>query len=47
MFGDRTAVAVSWIGGTVLPQGAGDPAQIAEVLTAVRSVPLTGSLLEV
>ncbi|USX49077.1 aminoglycoside phosphotransferase family protein [Lentzea sp. HUAS12] len=46
-FGDRAAVAVSWIDGTHLPEGVGDPAQIAEVLDAVRSVPLTGSLLEV
>lgn len=46
-FGDQAAVAVSWVGGTALPRDAGDPAQIAEVLTAVRSVPLTGSLLEV
>lgn len=46
-FGDQTAVAVSWMGGAALPEGAGDPAQIAEVLEAVRSVPLTDALLEV
>ncbi|MCR3748128.1 aminoglycoside phosphotransferase family protein [Lentzea californiensis] len=46
-FGDQAAVAVSWIGGTALPQGAGDPAQVAEVLEAVRSVPLDDALLEV
>ncbi|MEU3645330.1 aminoglycoside phosphotransferase family protein [Lentzea sp. NPDC034063] len=44
-FGDRAAVAVSWIDGVALPEGAGDPAQVAEVLEAVRSVPLGGSLL--
>ncbi|RDI30708.1 aminoglycoside phosphotransferase family protein [Lentzea flaviverrucosa] len=46
-FGDQAAVAVSWIGGTALPRGAGDPGQVAEVLEAVRSVPLDGALLEV
>ncbi|WP_405180868.1 aminoglycoside phosphotransferase family protein [Nocardia sp. NBC_01377] len=47
MFGDRAAVAVSWIDGTALPEGAGSVAQIAEVLSAVRSVPLDGDLLAV
>nr|WP_237047937.1 hypothetical protein [Lentzea guizhouensis] len=46
MFGERAAVAVSWVGGTALPKGAGAPEQIAEVLEAVRSVPLDGELLE-
>jgi aminoglycoside phosphotransferase (APT) family kinase protein len=45
MFGDRAAVAVSWIDGVALPEGAGEPSQIAEVLAAVRSVPLRGDLL--
>ena len=45
MFGDRAAVAVSWIDGVALPEGVGDPSQVAEVLTAVRSVPLGDSLL--
>ncbi len=44
-FGERAAVAVSWIDGVALPEGVGDPSQVAEVLTAVRSVPLSGSLL--
>lgn len=47
MFGERAAVAVSWVDGVALPEGVGDPAQVAEVLEAVRSVPLSGSLLEV
>ncbi|NGY66456.1 aminoglycoside phosphotransferase family protein [Lentzea sp. NEAU-D13] len=46
-FGDRAAVAVSWVDGAGLPEGAGDPAQVAEVLEAVRSVPLDDSLLAV
>ncbi|MFD4638418.1 aminoglycoside phosphotransferase family protein [Lentzea sp. NPDC058436] len=46
-FGERAAVAVSWVGGTHLPEGAGDPSQVAEVLEAVRSVPLTKSLMDV
>ena len=45
MFGERAAVAVSWIDGVALPEGVGDPSQVAEVLTAVRSVPLRGPLL--
>lgn len=45
MFGDRAAVAVSWIDGVALPEGIGDPSQVAEVLAAVRSVPLGDSLL--
>ncbi|MDX3664279.1 aminoglycoside phosphotransferase family protein [Streptomyces sp. ID05-26A] len=47
MFGEQAAVAVSWIDGVALPEGAGDPAQVAEVLEAVRSVPLDDPLLEV
>jgi aminoglycoside phosphotransferase (APT) family kinase protein len=45
MFDDRAAVAVSWIDGIPLPKGEGDPQQIAEVLTAVSSVPLDPALL--
>ncbi|MET9231024.1 aminoglycoside phosphotransferase family protein [Lentzea sp. NPDC003310] len=45
-FGGRKAVAVSWIGGTALPKGEGDPAQIAEVLKAIGEVPLTDDLME-
>ncbi|WIX76705.1 aminoglycoside phosphotransferase family protein [Amycolatopsis carbonis] len=45
MFGDRAAVAVSWIGGVALPKGVGDPQQVADALAAVRSVPLSESLL--
>ena len=47
VFGDRAAVAVSWIDGVALPEGVGDPAQVAEVLTAVSSVPLGEALLAV
>ncbi|GGN25345.1 hypothetical protein GCM10011609_79610 [Lentzea pudingi] len=46
-FGGQTAVAVSWVDGAALPEGVGDPGQIAEVLEAVRSVPLTDAMLEV
>ncbi|SEQ04181.1 hypothetical protein [Lentzea albida] len=46
-FGERAAVAVSWVDGTGLPEGAGTPEQVAEVLETVRSVPLTDSLMEV
>lgn len=45
MFGDRTAVAVSWVDGAALPRNEGDPEQIAEVLEAVRAVPLDDALL--
>lgn len=45
MFGDRAAVAVSWIGGAALPEGVGSAAQIVEVLAAVRAVRLDGYLL--
>lgn len=44
-FGERAAVAVSWIDGAALPEGVGDPVQVAEVLEAVRSVPLSDSLM--
>ncbi|WP_330270835.1 aminoglycoside phosphotransferase family protein [Lentzea sp. NBC_00516] len=44
-FGERAAVAVSWIDGAALPEGVGDPVQVAEVLEAVRSVPLGDSLM--
>ena len=46
-FGDRAAVAVSWVDGAGLPEGTGDPAQVAEVLEAVRSVSLDDALLAV
>jgi aminoglycoside phosphotransferase (APT) family kinase protein len=46
-FGDQAAVAVSWVDGAALPEGVGDPSQVAEVLEAVRSVPLSGSLMAV
>jgi aminoglycoside phosphotransferase (APT) family kinase protein len=45
MFGDRAAVAVSWVDGAALPRHQGDPEQIAEVLEAVRAVPLDDALL--
>ncbi|MEU6343733.1 phosphotransferase [Streptomyces sp. NPDC046977] len=43
-FDGRAAVAVSWIDGTALPEGEGDPAQIGELLRALRDVPLTAEL---
>ena len=47
MFGDRAAVAVSWIDGAALPEGVGSVAQITEVLESVRAVPLDGDLMAV
>ncbi|MEV4600562.1 phosphotransferase [Amycolatopsis sp. NPDC049253] len=44
MFGDRAAVAVSWIDGAGLPEGQGDPAKIGELLGALRELPLTPEL---
>ncbi|HEY0494236.1 MAG TPA: aminoglycoside phosphotransferase family protein [Kutzneria sp.] len=46
-FDSRAAVAVSWVDGVALPEGQGSPTQIAEVLEAVRAVPLTPSLMAV
>jgi len=46
-FGDRAAVAVSWVDGSPLAEGEGTPGQVAEVLRAVREVPLTSELLAV
>ncbi|KUL41687.1 phosphotransferase [Actinoplanes awajinensis] len=40
-FGERAAVAVSWVGGAGLPEGKGDPERIGELLRALREVPLT------
>jgi aminoglycoside phosphotransferase (APT) family kinase protein len=45
MFDGRAAVAVSWLDGAALPEGEGSVGQVAEVLEAVRSVPLTPNLL--
>ncbi|MEU8250714.1 aminoglycoside phosphotransferase family protein [Nonomuraea sp. NPDC048916] len=44
MFGERAAVAVSWIDGTGLPEGQGDPAKIDELLRALRELPVTSDL---
>jgi aminoglycoside phosphotransferase (APT) family kinase protein len=43
-FGERAAVAVSWIDGTGMPEGQGDPARIGELLAALRDLPLTPRL---
>ncbi|KAB8194008.1 phosphotransferase [Nonomuraea phyllanthi] len=43
-FGERAAVAVSWIGGTALGKGQGDPARIGELLRALRELPVTPEL---
>ena len=43
-FGDRAAVAVSWIDGAGLPEGEGDPEKIGELLSALRELPLTPEL---
>lgn len=50
IFGERAAVAVSWLDGAALPDGVGDPTRIGELLTAVREVAITPestALLEV
>jgi aminoglycoside phosphotransferase (APT) family kinase protein len=44
MFGDRAAVAVSWLDGAGLPEGVGDPVRIGELLSALREFPLTPEL---
>ncbi|MBE1589312.1 phosphotransferase family protein [Nonomuraea angiospora] len=43
-FGERAAVAVSWIHGEEQPEGQGDPDQIGKLLRAVREVPVTPRL---
>ncbi|GGQ22902.1 phosphotransferase [Streptosporangium pseudovulgare] len=43
-FGERTAVAVSWIDGEAQPEGQGDPGQIGKLLRAVREVTVTPRL---
>lgn len=43
-FGDRAAVAVSWIAGEVLPEGVGDPAAFGPLLTALREVEISPAL---
>ncbi|GAA2887704.1 hypothetical protein GCM10020220_092440 [Nonomuraea rubra] len=45
-FGERTAVAVSWVEGEELPEGQGDPGQIGKLLRAVREVAVTPRLRE-
>ncbi|MEU7895237.1 phosphotransferase [Nonomuraea sp. NPDC049152] len=44
MFGERAAVAVSWLDGAGLPDGVGDPARIGELLTALRELVVTPEL---
>ncbi|PZG22224.1 phosphotransferase [Nonomuraea aridisoli] len=43
-FGNRAAVAVSWLDGAGLPEGQGDPARIGELLQALRELPVTPEL---
>ncbi|WP_037363820.1 aminoglycoside phosphotransferase family protein [Amycolatopsis orientalis] len=43
-FGDRAAVAVSWIDGAGLPEGVGDPAAFGPLLTALREVEISPAL---
>ncbi|SDM28178.1 phosphotransferase family protein [Allokutzneria albata] len=43
-FGERAAVAVSWVGGTALPEGQGDPEKIAPLLRAIRECPVSPEL---
>lgn len=44
MFGERAAVAVSWIDGESLPEGVGDPAAFGLLLEALREVQITADL---
>jgi hypothetical protein len=46
-FGERAAVAVTWIDGSGSPKGKGDPAALREALAAIRAVPLTDDLTAV
>lgn len=43
-FGERTAVAVSWVDGAGLPEGKGDPDQIGRLLAVLRELPVTPRL---
>ncbi|MEW9553306.1 aminoglycoside phosphotransferase family protein [Nonomuraea sp. NPDC050783] len=43
-FGERAAVAVSWIDGAGLPEGAGDPAAFGPLLEALREVEVSPEL---
>lgn len=43
-FGERAAVAVSWIDGAALPEGQGDPVRIGGLLRAVREATVTPRL---
>ncbi|MER6951567.1 phosphotransferase [Nonomuraea sp. NPDC000554] len=44
MFGERAAVAVSWLDGAGLPDGVGDPVRIGELLGALRELAITPEL---
>ncbi|MEU6714198.1 aminoglycoside phosphotransferase family protein [Nonomuraea sp. NPDC046802] len=43
-FGERAAVAVSWIDGAGLAEGQGDPVRIGELLETLRELPITPDL---
>ncbi|ATY14190.1 aminoglycoside phosphotransferase family protein [Amycolatopsis sp. AA4] len=43
-FGDRAAVAVSWLDGEGLPEGVGDPAAFGPLLTALREAEISPAL---
>jgi aminoglycoside phosphotransferase (APT) family kinase protein len=46
-FGERAAVAVSWIDGEWLPEGSGDPAAFGLLLAALREVEISPELAAV
>lgn len=46
-FGERAAVAISWVGGEGLPEGTGDPAAFSLVFEALRETEITPELAAV
>jgi aminoglycoside phosphotransferase (APT) family kinase protein len=44
MFGERAAVAVSWLDGAAQPDGVCDPVRMGELLTALRELAITPEL---
>lgn len=47
VFGERAAVAISWVGGAGLPEGVGDPMVFGPLLEALRDVEISPELAAV